>query len=163
MIKGGTATITGKLTASKDFNNIQFEANGCPSTGVNTSVKIVVPDAIVITQADVKENTIKGTQRGAIDLTVTGGSPKLSYAWTSDTFTSTITTEDLNNMVNGTYTVTITDANNCNITKMIKIPLNNPTCCKWPINICICVAQLTKTYWLMIMIRIPKNRKITSP
>jgi len=126
VIKGGTATITGLLNASKDFNNIQFEANGCPSTGTNTNVKIIVPDAIVITQADVKENTIKGTQRGAVDLTVTGGSPKLSYVWVSNTFTSTITTEDLNNVADGTYTVTITDANGCNIVKSIKIPLNNP-------------------------------------
>jgi gliding motility-associated-like protein len=126
VIKGGTATLTGQLTASKDFNNIRFEANGCLSAGTNTSIKIIVPDAIVIAQATVKENTLKGSQRGAIDITVIGGLPKLSYLWTSNTFTGTVTTEDLNNVANGTYTVTITDANNCSITKMIKIPLNNP-------------------------------------
>lgn len=125
-IQGGVATITGIAQQPTNFNNIRFEANGCPSTGVNINVKIDVPEAIVITQALVTENTLKGTQRGAIDLTVIGGSPKLSYAWISNTFTSTITTEDLNNMANGTYTVTITDANNCSITKMLKIPLNNP-------------------------------------
>ncbi|WP_246035843.1 Ig-like domain-containing protein, partial [Winogradskyella algicola] len=47
---------------------------------------------------------------GAIDITVAGGKAPYTYSWSNSA-----TTEDLINVVAGTYTVTVTDANGCMI------------------------------------------------
>lgn len=128
VISGGTATITGVLSASQNFNNIHFSANGCNSTGTKTSVSIDVPSEIAITNVKVTEQPLKGTQKGEINLTVTGGKPTLSYLWTSDTFTGTTTTSigTLTNLWAGSYSVTIVDSNNCKIQRNYVVPSNLP-------------------------------------
>ena len=60
-------------------------------------------------------NTASGTLTGAIDLTVTGGSPGYTYQWTKDG-TNFSTTEDLTGLGSGSYEVVITDTKNCTYT-----------------------------------------------
>lgn len=47
---------------------------------------------------------------GSIDITPSGGTPPYSYAWSN-----TATTQDLVNVPSGNYTVTVTDANGCQL------------------------------------------------
>jgi len=79
------------------------------SSGNSTidTIEIIEPDPISI--AGTVTNASSGTATdGAIDITVTGGTPGYSYMWSN-----TMTTEDITNLSIGTYTVTVTDTNGC--------------------------------------------------
>ena len=60
-------------------------------------------------------NTASGALTGAIDLTVTGGSPGYTYQWTKDG-TNYSTDEDLTGLGSGSYQVLITDTKSCTYT-----------------------------------------------
>ena len=80
------------------------DANGCSS---RDSVIILEPAAIVlgITSTDVSCN---GGSNGSVTTTVTGGTGTITYLWSNGA-----TTASLSNVVAATYSVVITDANNC--------------------------------------------------
>ncbi len=62
-----------------------------------------------------------GNANGAIDLTVTGGTPPITFAWSNGA-----TTEDLNGLTAGDYSVTVSDASgNCSVVRSFTI--NEPT------------------------------------
>ncbi len=78
-----------------------------------TDLTIVIgqPDEIVIDNAEITLPDPPGTATGSIELTVSGGTGALSYEWSNGATGSAI--EDLES---GTYQVTITDENGCEIT-----------------------------------------------
>ncbi|MBS1568484.1 MAG: choice-of-anchor L domain-containing protein [Bacteroidetes bacterium] len=87
------------------------DANGCTAS---TTVSITEPSAVQAT-ASISTAACQGANNGAIDLTVTGGTGAYSFLWTGFPAYSA-TTEDINGLFAGVYTVAITDANGCSLT-----------------------------------------------
>jgi len=90
-----------------------IDSNTCQTTA---SAIITQPDSLDVTY-DLTAPTCYDDTDGAIDLTVTGGTPDYNYVWSSGQ-----TTQDLSGIGVGTYTITVTDANLCE--KIVEVDFN---------------------------------------
>ena len=90
------------------YNVIVTDANGCTKS---KSVTITQPNPISISATQINVNCF-GAATGSIDLTVSGGTGAYTYNWGA----GQPTTQDRTGLVAGTYSVTVTDANNCTAT-----------------------------------------------
>ena len=96
-----------------NYSLVLTDNNGCT---INGSFTLTQP-ATAITATETHVNVLCfANNTGAIDLTVSGGVPGYTYLWSN-----TATTQDLLNLVAGTYTVIITDLNNCSLIVPIQI------------------------------------------
>ena len=99
-----TQTIN-SLTAGT-YNVNVTDANGCTGSG----------SGVVSTANPVQANLVvsnvscNGGNNGSINNTVSGGTSPYSYSWNT---TPVQTTEDITGLNQGSYTVTVTDANGC--------------------------------------------------
>ncbi|PHR26682.1 MAG: hypothetical protein COA38_14440 [Fluviicola sp.] len=82
---------------------------GCTIT---TSVISVtdLPGSLSITNLIATDETCSNGL-GSIDISVTGGTPIITYSWSNGP-----TTQDVTNLTSGTYEVTVTDNNGCEVT-----------------------------------------------
>jgi hypothetical protein len=69
------------------------------------------PDKIIFGHSAVSAETIPPSGNGAINLSVSGGTPVYTYAWTGPSFSSS--NEDINNLFTGSYLITIHDTKSC--------------------------------------------------
>lgn len=91
------------------------DANGCSGTASTTVTTPNGPSATQVTT----DISCFGANDGEINVTTTGGTGNITYAWNTS-----VSTEDLNALSGGTYLLTITDANNCSFT--ISATVNEP-------------------------------------
>ena len=82
------------------------DANGCTDTIDN--IEITEPDELMAEVDDITNATCNGELDGAIDISVSGGTPDYTYLWSNGA-----TTQDLTGVAAGLYSVTVTDANGC--------------------------------------------------
>ena len=68
---------------------------------------IVNPDELVLSAVATNVGCGSGST-GSIDLTVVGGTPPYTYAWSNSA-----TTQDVSGLIAGDYNVVVTDSNNC--------------------------------------------------
>jgi gliding motility-associated-like protein len=122
-VSGGTGSYSYAWSNSANTQNISgitaatytvtvTDANGCTKT---KSFSVAEPSAISVT-ANVTNVACSGGNTGAIDITVSGGTGAYSYAWSNN-----VNTQDVSGLAAGSYTVTVTDANNCTQTKAFTI------------------------------------------
>jgi len=86
------------------------------------------PPSIVLSEVHADES-VAGANNGVINLAVNGGTAPYTYSWSNGA-----TTQDINNLSPGTYTVTVLDANGCTENLSITI-LPGITPCAIPSNI----------------------------
>lgn len=99
------ATITGLMPSN-------YSVNITDSEGTMTSKTFTIgQDSAIQGPYTVTNVSCFGGNNGAIDLTPTGGSGSYTYNWVGGA-----TTQDRTGLIAGTYSVTITDSNNCSVT-----------------------------------------------
>lgn len=109
---GGNGATAGNLTPG-NYSVIITDANGCTLT---KNFIITAPSA-ALSAATTQTNILcYGTNTGAAGTSVSGGTAPYTYLWSSGQDTANIT-----GLGSGNYSVTVTDANSCTITKSFAI------------------------------------------
>ncbi len=98
---------------AKTYSVTVIDANGC---SVTCTVTIGEPASGLSVSGSHTDVACFGTSTGSINLTVTGGTTPYTYLWSNGA-----TSRDLNGLIAGTYSVTVTDGNGCTVTKSIAI------------------------------------------
>jgi len=94
------------LTAG-NYSATVTDNNGCVA---NVSVLLTQPSAPLASSAVVTPVSCFGGNNGALNLSTTGGTTPYLFNWSN-----AANTEDISSLTQGSYTVTITDANSCSI------------------------------------------------
>ncbi len=110
-----------------------FDANGCDAQISVTVSDLSGPSASITSQTNV---SCFGGSNGSATAVITGGLAPFTYQW--DANAASQTTPTASNLVQGTYTLTITDANGCSASTSATITqpddfvvqgvVTNPTC-----------------------------------
>ena len=110
------ATTNQSLTASAtgEYSVTITDANSCVDSD---TINVTLATLLVVT-LDSTNITCNGLIDGTATATVTGGTPNYTYLWNDDNAQTTATATNLSS---GTYTVSVTDDNNCGTTGSISI------------------------------------------
>ena len=90
-------------------------------------------NAPTITNTPVTNVTCPGGMDGGASVTATGGTGNLTYNWSSGGTASTVS-----GLAAGTYTVTVTDGNNCQVSSQVTITEPNPIAANQTVNDVLC-------------------------
>ena len=103
--QGGTTTTATNLIAG-NYSCIITDAYNCTDT---LHATITQPLAITLNTISLSNVNCNGNNNGSISISATGGTSPLSFSWSP----LGGTTATANSLAPGTYTCTVTDANNC--------------------------------------------------
>ena len=108
---GGTAASAENLSAGTYVVTVT-DNDGCPAF---IELTINEPDAINVEGA--VEDALCGNFDGGISLSVSGGTGSYTYEWDPNGLSG----NNLNDLAPGNYTVTVTDANNCEVSQTFTV------------------------------------------
>ena len=91
--------------------------NGTYMPDLSLSFTITEPDSLQL-HSSITDATVSGLNNGSVNITVSGGVPPYSFVWSNGE-----TTEDITSLSAGSYQVTITDANLCNVSGSFNVDL----------------------------------------
>jgi len=100
------------LTATDD--------SGCS----NTATADITESAILTLNTTFTDVTCAGANDGTIELTISGGTPDYTILWSGPNGFSS-NSQNINSLLPGTYSVVVTDANNC--TETADVTINEPS------------------------------------
>lgn len=105
----GVATAANSVspTSNTTYTVTVTSAAGCSASD---NVNVTVRPQLFLAVDSVKNSICSGANNGKIYISVTGGTPPYSYAWSHGP-----ASQDVTGLAVGTYTVTVTDAGNCTI------------------------------------------------
>ncbi|RRJ93049.1 PKD domain-containing protein [Flavobacterium macacae] len=95
-------------------------SDGTPCHIVRTFT-IVEPQLLLASANIINPTDCNDGSSGAIDLIVSGGTPPFAYSWSNGS-----NTQDLNNVVAGNYSVTVTDSNGCTTSAQFSLTRPQP-------------------------------------
>ncbi|MBI5541402.1 MAG: gliding motility-associated C-terminal domain-containing protein [Bacteroidia bacterium] len=107
----GQTTATATNLTPNNYSVTITDSHGC--TLVKTAT-VGQPGAIGLTTS--KTDATCGNSNGSATVSASGGTPSYTYAWSNSGSTATIT-----NLLAGSYTVTVRDANNCSSVSTVSV------------------------------------------
>jgi subtilisin-like proprotein convertase family protein len=115
VVSGGTTPYTyiwNTAATTQDLNNVSAGNYFCTVTdnsGCSFTINPIVTNTTTgLGATNIVTNEVCTNGQGSIDLTVTGGVSPFTYLWSNSA-----TTQDISNLISGTYRCTITDNSGC--------------------------------------------------
>ncbi len=84
-------------------------------------IEIKQPELITVNNIVITDVLVNGESTGSIEITVDGGTPDYDYLWINEAGIVVDSVEDLYNQPAGKYTLTVIDANDCEIQQTFEI------------------------------------------
>lgn len=129
------AVPTSTGTSSQIHTVTLTDANNCPLT---RTVMISQPAALIANAVNIV-NTNCNQSNGSASVAVSGGAGGYTYQWSSNPL---FTNSSITNVLAGTYTITVTDANNCTASAIAPInDIQGPTILTQSSSSVICNGQ----------------------
>ncbi|GIV28971.1 MAG: hypothetical protein KatS3mg028_0037 [Bacteroidia bacterium] len=112
MPSGGTSSVATNLPQG-NYTVLVTDNNGCSGTGTTS---INAPGSLTATALQVNSVSCNGGSNGSATVNINGGTPSFTYSWSNGN-----TSANPAGLTAGVYTVTVTDANNCQSTSTVLI------------------------------------------
>ncbi|MET0391615.1 MAG: choice-of-anchor L domain-containing protein [Chitinophagaceae bacterium] len=114
--QSGTAVSTSKDLSNAAAGVYKIEVTD-PSNGCRQGVFAEIKERVFTVEVSGSGEKCFGSANGSVHSQVTGGAAPLAYSWKNSSGQQVGTTADVGNLATGSYTVTVTDANNCSVSK----------------------------------------------
>ncbi|MFH2096000.1 MAG: SprB repeat-containing protein, partial [Bacteroidota bacterium] len=115
---GNQTTATASNLAPGTYWVTVTDANGCTES---ISVTVTTPNPMYFSSVISNDLTCYMSCDGNISVNVTGGTPNYTYTWTNWSGSYNASTQNVSNLCQDTYYLTVTDNNNCTIDTTIII------------------------------------------
>ena len=105
---GGFSANTQTITGLQSGSYTATVTDAANAVAISSPIFVGAPSGPISINGNLTPESAVGASDGSINLTVSGGTPGYTYNWSNGAATSNI-----NGLTSNTYTVTVTDANNC--------------------------------------------------